>query len=100
MSFEGHQLVYYINVNGIEVRSDVSNIPLKHTLSEGDKSSLSLSFFLARLDLLPHLENRIVVFDDPISSFDTRRRMMTISILSRAGCNCKKIRNRLSQMGI
>lgn len=87
---KGHQLVYYINVNGIEVRSDVSNIPLKHTLSEGDKSSLSLSFFLARLDLLPHLENRIVVFDDPISSFDTRRRMMTISILSRIASRTKQ----------
>lgn len=80
---QGHQLVYFININGIEVRSDSSNIPLKHTLSEGDKSSLSLSFFLARLDLLPLPEKRIIVFDDPISSFDTRRRKMTISILSR-----------------
>lgn len=42
---QGQQLVYHININGIEVRSDISNIPLKHTLSEGDKSSLSLSFF-------------------------------------------------------
>ena len=80
---QGQQLVYYINVNGIEVRSDASSIPLKHTLSEGDKSSLSLSFFLARLEMLPNIEKRIIVFDDPISSFDTRRRMMTISILSR-----------------
>ncbi len=80
---QGQQLVYYININNIAVRSDSSNISLKHTLSEGDKSSLSLSFFLARLDLLPNIEKRIIVFDDPISSFDTRRRMMTISILSR-----------------
>ena len=80
---KGGQLVYYINVNGVEVRSDSSNIPLKHTLSEGDKSSLSLSFFLARLDMLPNIEKKIIIFDDPISSFDTRRRKMTISILSR-----------------
>lgn len=80
---QGQQLVYYININNIAVRSDSSNISLKHTLSEGDKSSLSLSFFLARLDLLPNIEDRIIVFDDPISSFDTRRRKMTISILSR-----------------
>lgn len=33
--------------------------------------------------MLPNIEKRIIVFDDPISSFDTRRRMMTISILSR-----------------
>lgn len=87
---QGQQLVYHININGIEVRSDISNIPLKHTLSEGDKSSLSLSFFLARLDLLPHLEKRIIVFDDPISSFDTRRRRMTISILSRIASRAKQ----------
>lgn len=80
---KGNQLVYYININGVEVRSNSTNIALKHTLSEGDKSSLSLSFFLARLDLLPNIEKRIIVFDDPISSFDTRRRKMTISILSR-----------------
>lgn len=80
---KGNQLVYHININGIEVRSDSTNISLKHSLSEGDKSSLSLSFFLARLDMLPNIENRIIVFDDPISSFDTRRRKMTISILSR-----------------
>lgn len=80
---QGQQLVYYININGIEARSDASSIPLKHTLSEGDKSSLSLSFFLARLEMLPNVEKRIIVFDDPISSFDTRRRMMTVSILSK-----------------
>lgn len=80
---KGQQLVYYISINGFDVRSDISNVPLKHTLSEGDKSSLSLSFFLAKLDLLPNIQNRIIVFDDPITSFDTRRRIMTISLLSR-----------------
>ncbi len=84
---KGNQLVYYINMDGVEVRSDSSNISLKHTLSEGDKSSLSLSFFLARLDMLPNIENKIIVFDDPISSFDTRRRKMTIAKLSRIANN-------------
>ena len=80
---QGHQLVYHISINNVDLRSDSTNISLKHSLSEGDKSSLSLSFFLARLELLPNLEKRIIVFDDPISSFDTRRRIMTISLLSR-----------------
>jgi len=44
---------------------------------------LALSFFLARIDLLKDIEKRIIVFDDPISSFDTRRRMTTVSILSK-----------------
>ncbi len=80
---QGHQFVYYIKVNGEEARSDNSNLPLRHVLSEGDKSSVSLSFFLARIDMLKDIDKRIIVFDDPISSFDTRRRMTTISILSK-----------------
>ena len=80
---QGHQFVYYIKVNGQDARSDKSNLPLRHVLSEGDKSAVSLSFFLSRIDMLRDLNKRIIVFDDPISSFDTRRRLMTISILSK-----------------
>lgn len=87
---QGQQLVYYISINGVDIRSEVSNISLKHALSEGDKSSLSLSFFLARLELLPNIDKRIIVFDDPISSFDTRRRIMTITLLSRIARNASQ----------
>ena len=80
---QGQKFVYYIKVNGQEARSDTSNVPLRHVLSEGDKSSVSLSFFLARIDMLKDIDKRIIVFDDPISSFDTGRRMTTISILSK-----------------
>lgn len=80
---KGNQLVYHINVDGVQLRGDSTNLSMKHTLSEGDKSSLSLSFFLARVDLLPNIQKHIVVFDDPISSFDTKRRNMTCQILSR-----------------
>ena len=80
---KGRQFVYFIKVNGLDARTDYSEIPLRHVLSEGDKSSVSLSFFLARIDMLKDIDKRIIVFDDPISSFDTRRRMTTISILSK-----------------
>lgn len=80
---KGRQFVYFIKVNGLDARTDDSEIPLRHVLSEGDKSSVSLSFFLARIDMLKDIDKRIIVFDDPISSFDTRRRMTTISILSK-----------------
>ena len=80
---KGQQLVYHLQINGITARCEDSSISLKHSLSEGDKSSLSLSFFLARLDMMTNLADKIVVFDDPLSSFDTRRRSMTASILSR-----------------
>nr|WP_106634447.1 AAA family ATPase [Alistipes sp. Marseille-P5061] len=80
---KGRQLVYHLLINDIEARTDSSSISLKHSLSEGDKSSLALSFFLARIELLPDIAERIIVFDDPLSSFDTRRRNITTSILNR-----------------
>lgn len=86
----GRCLVYHLQINGIMARDDSSSVSLKHSLSEGDKSSLSLSFFLARLDMMPDLSDRIIVFDDPLSSFDTRRRSMTTSILSRIAKNVKQ----------
>lgn len=79
----GPQLIYNLQIDGKEGCHESSNISLKHSLSEGDKSSLSLSFFLAKLDFLSDLKNTIIIFDDPISSFDSRRRNTTISILSR-----------------
>ena len=44
---------------------------------------MSLSFFLAKLDLTPNLSRKTIVFDDPISSFDTKRRNITSQILSK-----------------
>lgn len=87
---KGRSLVYHLQINGIMARDDSSSVSLKHSLSEGDKSSLSLSFFLARLDMMTDLSDRIIVFDDPLSSFDTRRRSMTTSILSRIANNVKQ----------
>jgi wobble nucleotide-excising tRNase len=79
---KGTNFVYYLKINNHEVRSDSETISLKHTLSEGDKSSLALSFFLARISLKTDLSQKFVVFDDPISSFDYNRRHVTINLLN------------------
>jgi len=78
---KGNNFVYYLKIKEFDVRSDSESISLKHTLSEGDKSSLALSFFLARLSLISNIEEKIIVFDDPISSFDSSRRSVTINQL-------------------
>ncbi|MCR9251671.1 MAG: AAA family ATPase [bacterium] len=66
---------------------NVGNV--KFTLSEGDKSALALSFFLARLEILG-VSNKIVVFDDPISSFDYGRKTRTINELARLASKCEQ----------
>lgn len=78
---KGSKFVYYLKIKDHDVRSDSESVSLKHTLSEGDKSSLALSFFLARLSLQEKIEDKIIVFDDPISSFDHSRRSVTINQL-------------------
>jgi wobble nucleotide-excising tRNase len=50
-------------------------------LSEGDKSTLALAFFLAKLDIDPSKADKIIILDDPLSSFDRNRRMYTVDII-------------------
>lgn len=78
---KGSRFVYFLKIKDFDVRSDSESISLKHTLSEGDKSSLALSFFLAKLSLQDDLDKKIIIFDDPISSFDHSRRSVTINQL-------------------
>lgn len=53
-----------------------SSDAFEFNLSEGDKSTVALAFFLARLDGM-NLSNSIIVFDDPMSSQDNNRRQET-----------------------
>ncbi len=50
-------------------------------LSEGDKRTLALAFFVACIGKDPNLSHLIVAVDDPMSSMDAGRRHMTIETL-------------------
>jgi wobble nucleotide-excising tRNase len=62
----------------------------KFALSEGDKSTIALCFFLARLEI-QGIVNKIVVFDDPLSSFDYSRRTTTIYQLSKIANSAEQL---------
>lgn len=49
----------------------------RNTLSAGDKSTLALAFFLAKVNADPKLSELIVVLDDPFTSLDHFRREFT-----------------------
>jgi len=69
---------YFIEVEGYEVN------PLqkvKHILSGGDKNALALAFFLAKIIVDEDIESKIIIFDDPISSFDYNRKRRTIEFI-------------------
>lgn len=80
-------LVYGIEICGHHItasqRSNRSTASLKYFLSDGDKNALALSFFLARMDMVPDLSSFVVVIDDPFTSFDTHRKMTTITQLTK-----------------
>jgi len=63
--------------------SEHSDYSVKYVLSEGDRNALAFSFFLAEIERNTQLCNSIVIFDDPISSFDYSRKSITVNILRR-----------------
>lgn len=63
----------------------------KNTLSTGDKTTLALAFFLARLDAEQDLDQRTVVFDDPFSSHDKFRQARTIETMRQLVTRCAQV---------
>lgn len=73
---------YKLTIDGKDISFD-PNQPfcVKECLSEGDKSTIALAFFLSKLDIDLNHQDKILVFDDPLSSLDTNRRAYTIGII-------------------
>lgn len=87
---------YVITVRGKPVRlgtrEDMANSPsFGSALSEADKRTLAFAFFIARLERESDLANKIVVFDDPVSSLDLNRRKASIRLISGFGSKCRQM---------
>ena len=73
---------YTLTIDGHDISFDPAQPnSAKECLSEGDKSTIALAFFLSKLDVDSGLSDKILVFDDPLSSFDTNRRLFTIQLI-------------------
>lgn len=82
-------LDYILTFNGTPIEHEgESNTSFKNVLSEGDKNTIAFSFFLAKLTTESDLSNKIVVFDDPLTSLDLNRRNATIHQLVFLYQNC------------
>jgi len=93
-SSEVPSVEYALSVSGNNVKLDDDGInpSFKYVLSAGDKSTLAFSFFLAMLiEDKNNLANKIVLFDDPVSSFDRSRQFETVKILHRIALNSKQL---------
>ena len=54
----------------------------KETFSDSDKRLLGFAFFLSVLKNDPDLENKIIILDDPFSSFDINRKEETVKLFN------------------
>jgi len=77
----GDQPVSLNSENGLDAQ-------FSYALSEGDKRSLALAFFLARASESATIDNTVVVIDDPVNSLDMHRRRKTIARLKQMASDC------------
>lgn len=87
---------YQIKINNVPVELGDSTSPLgipsfRNTLSAGDKSTLALAFFIAQLENDVNLINKVVVFDDPLSSLDRSRRTCTKQLICQIFQKAKQV---------
>ena len=62
-----------INKHDIPITAQDSEPQFENTMSAGDRNTMVLAFFLAKLIIDGDIDKKIIVFDDPIASMDTNR---------------------------
>ena len=72
-----------INNETVPLVSDDIEPSFRNTLSAGDRNTLALAFFFASLSERTNLNELIVVIDDPMTSLDEHRRLMTLQEINR-----------------
>jgi wobble nucleotide-excising tRNase len=88
----GSSASYCVVINEQNVSISAANEPsFRNTLSAGDRNTLALAFFFASLERTPNLAQRVVIIDDPITSLDEHRSLVTIH-------EVRKLSGRVSQV--
>ncbi|WP_229054370.1 AAA family ATPase [Aeromicrobium sp. Leaf350] len=74
------QTEYVLELRGRRIKPNDKDEGLSFdiALSDGDKRTLALAFFLASIQADPAAASKVVVFDDPVCSLDRGRRETTI----------------------
>lgn len=75
----GSSATYNVVINNVDVPLTADAGPSFRTaLSAGDRNTLALAFFFASLEQTANLANSIVVIDDPMTSLDEHRSLVTV----------------------
>ncbi len=83
---------YNLTIDGYTISCDPAQpVSIKNCLSEGDKNTIALAFFFSKLDIDPGIGNKIVVIDDPLTSFDTNRKSYTVQLIQSLLAKVKQV---------
>ena len=69
---------------------DESTPSFNNTLGDSDKRLLAFAFFMSLLLHDKELDKKIILLDDPMSSFDSERRRKTIHLITDVACKYKE----------
>ena len=80
----GSSATYSVVIDNHQVALTADGGPsFRNTLSAGDRNTLALAFFFASLEVDPNIAGKIVVIDDPMTSLDENRSLVTVHELRR-----------------
>lgn len=82
--------IKFFGAHKVNIDNEDEKTPnFRNTLSESDKRLLAFAFFMSLLIHDRELDKKIVVFDDPMSSFDSERRRKTVHRITDLACKYK-----------
>lgn len=81
-------LFEFVDIQGNNISVEIGKF--KETFSDSDKRLLGFAFFLSILQNDTNLENKIIILDDPFSSFDINRKEETIKLFD----NIKNVKDK------
>ena len=80
----GSSATYNVVINNVDVPLTATGGPSFRTaLSAGDRNTLALAFFFASLEQDPNFAGKTVVIDDPMTSLDEHRSLVTVQEIRR-----------------
>lgn len=82
--------IKFFGTHKVNIDNEDDKTPnFRNTLSESDKRLLAFAFFISLLSHDRELDKKVIVFDDPMSSFDSERRRKTVHLITDVACKYK-----------
>lgn len=84
-------VIKFFGTHKVNIDNEDDKTPnFRNTLSESDKRLLAFAFFISLLLHDHELNKKVIVFDDPMSSFDSERRRKTVHLITDVACKYKE----------